>query len=332
VELSGRDDELRELLAAYALDAVDEDEAVEVEAFVARDADAAREADSLREAAAWVGASEALAPPESLRRGLFDRARRRDEVRAFVSEVDAFDALVVGLPEELPTAPTWNGLSVPDLVAHLAAMETAVTERLGAPGPPGAPTDVEARTAEFVAEFRGRPLADARRTWRAAADALATWAREGGETTALPWWGVEVPRRDLLAARAFELWTHGNDIRRVLGRPPAVPDRETLRMMSDVGVNALPTALELSRRPHPGARARVVLTGPGGGEWTLGLGGDTGPGGPVGAPDVTITADVIDFCLVVGERMAPEELVCAVEGDRALASDLLAAASAFATL
>jgi uncharacterized protein (TIGR03083 family) len=324
-----RDEELRDLLGAYALDAVDDDETLEIDALLARDRDAAAEAARLHEAAAWIGATEALVPPASLRAAVFGSARRREEVRAYRAEVDTFDALVMGLPEHLPETPTANGLPVRDLVAHLAAMETAIAEALGAPVAIDAPSEIEARTAVFVAALAGRPLAEARRTWRAAADAVTAWARAGGETGSLPWWGVEVSRRGLLGSRAFELWTHGNDIRRVLGLPPRAPDLVTLALMSDVGVAALPTALALRGRPHPGATARIVLTGPGGGDWTLPLGeAATVPA----EPDVTIVADVIDFCMVVGERAAPDQLVCTIEGDRAIADDLLAAASAFATL
>jgi hypothetical protein len=49
-------------------------------------------------------------------------------------------------------------------------------------------------------------------------------------------------------------------------------------------------------------------------------------------PDVTLTADVVDWCLVVGERLAPTDLPRRVDGDTALADDLVAAAPAFATL
>lgn len=49
-------------------------------------------------------------------------------------------------------------------------------------------------------------------------------------------------------------------------------------------------------------------------------------------PDVMITADVVDFCRRVGDRLAPGELTCEIDGDATLAADLLAAAPAFATL
>jgi hypothetical protein len=44
------------------------------------------------------------------------------------------------------------------------------------------------------------------------------------------------------------------------------------------------------------------------------------------------TADIVDWCRRVSERLAPEALSREVEGDPALADDLAAASSAFATL
>jgi hypothetical protein len=72
-----------------------------------------------------------------------------------------------------------------------------------------------------------------------------------------------------------------------------------------------------------------VLTGPGGGEWTVPI----GAGADLRAPlAVTLVADVVDWCLVAGERLDPPALVLTVDGDAALADDLVAAAPAFATL
>jgi hypothetical protein len=53
---------------------------------------------------------------------------------------------------------------------------------------------------------------------------------------------------------------------------------------------------------------------------------------PDAVPDVTLTADIVDWCLVAGERLTPAELPHTVDGDAGLADDLIAAAPAFATL
>jgi len=65
---TGREDEgVRELLAAYALDAVDDVERRAVERLVAQDASAARELASLREVTALLGVAVSSPPPGSVR-------------------------------------------------------------------------------------------------------------------------------------------------------------------------------------------------------------------------------------------------------------------------
>lgn len=61
------DDDLRSLLGAYALDAVDDDERRAVERLVSRDPEAAAELARLRETAAALGAARASAPPVHVR-------------------------------------------------------------------------------------------------------------------------------------------------------------------------------------------------------------------------------------------------------------------------
>ena len=49
-----------DLVGAYALDAVETEEAMALDDYITRDADAARETERLREAASWLGAIGAL--------------------------------------------------------------------------------------------------------------------------------------------------------------------------------------------------------------------------------------------------------------------------------
>jgi hypothetical protein len=100
--------------------------------------------------------------------------------------------------------------------------------------------------------------------------------------------------------------------------------------MAELSMRTLPFALLVEDRAHPGKVARIVLTGAGGGEWSCSMGGARPA--PDAVPDVTLTADVVDWCLVAGERLVPAELPCTVDGDALLADDLIAAAPAFATL
>lgn len=67
------DDDVRSLLGAYALDAVDDDERLAVEDLVARDLEAAAELARLRETAAALGAARASAPPAHVRDAVLSR-------------------------------------------------------------------------------------------------------------------------------------------------------------------------------------------------------------------------------------------------------------------
>ena len=92
----------------------------------------------------------------------------------------------------------------------------------------------------------------------------------------------------------------------------------------------LPAWLHVVGRSHPGLTARIILTGPGGGTWLVPL----APHEPtnVEAVDVVLEVGIIDWCHRVGERISPETISIQAAGDRALAADVLEAASAFATL
>jgi uncharacterized protein (TIGR03083 family) len=340
--MSTDDTMLDELLGAYALDAVDADEAVVVEEYLARAPHAADEVSRLRNAAAWIGATEALTPPPELHDTVLEAARSRratslgrsapDDpfLAVYLTETGRLDALLDTIPDDALDQPTFNGLTVRELVIHLAAMESSFAATVGVTTEPEiAETTVEARTAAFIEQFRDRPLADARARWREAVDAVRRWATDPANADAgVQWLALRFTRKSLLVARSFETWTHTDDIRRVLGQPLEAPPAGSLWLMADVSVTAMPAALEVAGRAHRGKTARVVLTGDGGGDWLIPLGfSETGE-----TSDVVLTADVVDWCRCVSERVAPEALARTVEGDPALADDLAAASSAFATL
>jgi uncharacterized protein (TIGR03083 family) len=334
--MSTDDTMLDELLGAYALDAVDTDEAVAVEEYLERAPDAAHEVARLRNAAAWIGATEALAPPPELHDTVLEAARSRRAVHnddpflgAYLSETGRFDATLDTLDDGALDRPTFNGLTVRELVIHLAAMESAVASTIGRPTAPDVTeTDIERRTAQLVEWFRDRPLRDARALWRSSVDAVRQWAVAESSAADVPLFGLTFSRDSLLVTRAFETWTHADDIRRALGRPEEPPPAEVVARMADLSITTMPAALEIAGRAHPGKTARIVLTGDGGGDWLIPFGF-----APVGeTADVVLTADAIAWCRCVSERLAPEALPREVEGDPALADDLAAASSAFATL
>ena len=137
-------------------------------------------------------------------------------------------------------------------------------------------------------------------------------------------WGIPLPLSALLVARAFELWTHENDIRRAAARPASVPDAPTLRLMTELATTMLPFGAAMTGLQGP-INLRLVLTGPGGGTWDVAIGGD--------APEpaaLAIVTDVVDFCRLAANRIDPADLDLHVTGDQGRASGVLLAAAALA--
>jgi len=220
------------------------------------------------------------------------------------------------------------------LVAHLALIEEYTARQLGltgaAPVPPGDPSTGDhlalgGDEAEVLAA--GPPEVTVARWWAAAsaiADHVGSPAFDPSAPVPLHQWPFDAATA--LVARSFELWTHGDDIRRAVGRPLEEVPAPELRTMSSTSVEGLPLLLALqpvaeTQPPVVLTPTRVVLTGPGGGTFDLG-----GPG-----PQANLlVADVVDYCRVVSRRLDPEALVATREGDPRLLASLLVAAQAIA--
>jgi uncharacterized protein (TIGR03083 family) len=130
----------------------------------------------------------------------------------------------------------------------------------------------------------------------------------------------------MLVVRTFELWTHGDDIRRATGRPLDTLDEERLSLMVGELMRVLPLGLAISDCPQPGRTARLTLTGPGGGTFDVSL----DPASPAGEPDITVSATTIDLCRVAANRLDVADFDVDVAGDATLLGPLLVGAAAFA--
>ncbi|WP_168216903.1 anti-sigma factor [Cellulomonas sp. Y8] len=142
----------RELLGAWALDALDDAERARVDDLVARDPDAAREARSLRETAAVLGEAVAVAAPDAVRLAVLaevERTRQEDAAAASVPESEPVH------PAAAPTAP--------------APAAPATPPAPGAPPRSARPAGTPARSTRPA----GRR---ARRRWSTAVAALAVLA------------------------------------------------------------------------------------------------------------------------------------------------------------
>ncbi len=295
------------------------------------------------EVLAALAETTAVAPPPALRgrlvaeiarrpRGGVEPASAPDLYRSRVAVLRQLLAELDGADWSATVAP--YGWTTQRLVAHLAVIEEYTARQLGltgeAPLPPGEPSSGDhlalgADRADGLAA--GPPEAAVARWWTAAsliAEHVGAASFDPVAPVPLHQWPFDAATA--LVARSFELWTHGDDIRRATGRSLEEVPAGELRTMSSTSVAGLPLLLAL--QPPPDAQppvvltpTRVVLTGPGGGTFDLG-----GPG-----PQANLlVADVVDYCRVVSRRLSPDDLASTREGDERLLSSLLAASQAIA--
>jgi len=221
--------------------------------------------------------------------------------------------------------PTIRDLNVQSLVGHLTGVEDDLRRALAG--------DSEAETADHVASTQPAAARQAShdpvrtlQEWRGAVDSmLAGVAGLDNHGIIVGLHGIRLPLNALLVARAFELWTHENDVRLSCGLPAAVPDPARLHQMTALGVGLLPFAAGRAGLRRS-ARVHLVLTGAGGGTWDVEL-GDEQPSDPVQA---TIVIDAVGFCRLVANRATPAELQPHITGDREHAGAVLAAATTLA--
>jgi uncharacterized protein (TIGR03083 family) len=243
---------------------------------------------------------------------------------AFSRAADAFYGLLCALAERDWRLPVLRDLDVQGLVGHLIGVEEDV-HRCLAGDPDVADADHVGSTQPAAVRQAGRAPDQTRADWRRAADRTLELVQTAADPRAeMAVHGIRLPLGALLIARAFELWTHENDIRRAVGMPASVPDASTLRLMTELAAGLLPYAAARTGVPGP-LTVRLVLTGAGGGTWDVAIGG--GPSDPVA---VGIVTDVVGFCRLVANRATPAELDLYVTGDRGQAEGVLAAAAALA--
>ena len=127
-------------------------------------------------------------------------------------------------------------------------------------------------------------------------------AGDGASARTISWFGLDLSLGFALTQRAFEIWTHADDIRAALGLPLVPPPpASSLETMSSTVVEMIPIMLAVNEVTAEGRLARIVLTGDGGGAYDIALGFADTVGSPT--PDVTVELDVVDFCRAVGDRL-----------------------------
>ena len=341
-------------LAVYALDAHDADAAATIAAHLHANPDAARWEHDLRTAAGEYAAAVVndVTPAPELRSRVLTAAHRRRPPTAAAAGAPPIDvrrvevARAILLLRELavddwarPVDPTeFAGWTVHDVVVHLAANESLLAYHLGVlvPGIPETATDNEGRTAQARARHAGHPPTRAVAELEAAAEAIDTELAARGEARLdepIDWWGGRAATRVAVLVRAFETWTHADDIRRAVGVAMVAPPLASLLTMTDIGCGLVPSMLATRDASHPGRLVRFRFTDLGGAAWDV----DLGPAGgvrPAGddAVDAEIVTEAVAVCRAFSARLDPRELTYVVVGDEQLARDVIDALPALAVL
>jgi len=245
-------------------------------------------------------------------------------VRSAIALAETFGAAEWHLPTECP------GWTVRDQVAHIVGVERML---LGDPQP------VHTLPAELphVRNEFGRVMevaVDARRT-EPGAKVLAE-LRETLERrlAALP--TIE-PERQIMAPdgrmgtysrfmmfRAFDCWTHEQDIRRAVGRPGNLdaPAADRARQILNSG---LPSAVAKRAGADPGRSVIFEISGPPSFRSCV-LVGDDGRGRlaePASDPTVTLTMSWESYLRLGAGRCGPGDVEISIKGDRDLADRVL---------
>jgi uncharacterized protein (TIGR03083 family) len=243
---------------------------------------------------------------------------------AFSRAADACYGVLCALGERDWRTPVLRDLDVQGLVGHLTGVEEHVHSAIaGDPGVAGA--DHVEGTQPAAERQAGRPPAQTRAEWRRAVQTTLDLVRAAGDPQAeVAVYGLRLPLGALLVVRAFELWTHENDIRQATGLPPSVPDASTLHLMTGLAVSLLPAAAAATGLDGA-IRLHLVLTGPGGGTWDVAFGPESAEPAAVG-----LVTDVVGFCRLVASRVTPAALDVHVTGDAGRAARVLEAACALA--
>ncbi|MFI0484959.1 maleylpyruvate isomerase family mycothiol-dependent enzyme [Actinomadura sp. 9N215] len=244
-----------------------------------------------------------------------------DFARPYAATVAMLDALLAGLREIEWAVVVVRDWDARDLVVHLSASDGLLAEAID--GRASSACDVLDRTREAIS--RCPPPQDARRAWRWHADALCDGLCEDDADRRVEVGGRRMRLSDHFAARAFETWIHADDIARGTGRVLLPPPAEHLHPIVDLGVRSLPKAFAVTGRDLPDRMLRLILDGPGGGQWTIPLGTAAAGDDPV----ALLRMDVVEFCFLAGGRRNPASVSAETSGDPAVTDDVLAVASAF---
>jgi uncharacterized protein (TIGR03083 family) len=350
-------------LAIYVLDATVDDADRAFEARLLTDPAAAHAEERLRrtvtelaaasvDARTTIGSYETSEPPAALRDRVLTTALARRPASEHLTaatapelhaiELERTIMLLRSLDDEdwgrLLDPPELRGWTVHDLAAHITSNESLLAANLGHPveGIPEPDTTNEARTDATLARHRTMTPAETIAELERAIDAVDAAVRDLDDDELardIDWWGLPTSIRTSLIIRAFETWTHADDIRRATGRPHLPPPAPSLCTMGRTATGWIPLMLLTSGIDLPDRPVRVTLSGPGGGAYDVDLSMDSEvlPAGSL-EPAVELSFDLIEFCRAVANRLPAGGLGFHAVGDLELGRQIVAAVPALAAL
>ena len=248
---------------------------------------------------------------------------------AFIRTAAELATMLDGLSAAEWSAPTnVSGMTVRELVAHLVGVERYLLGQLGSGPSFSAPRrddhlPVSREAAADLVDATGPDIAQA---WWHEVTRLIAVCTELDPQHEVAYHHLAGSIRGMLVVRTFELWTHDDDIRLALHRPPNMLDGDRLALMSGDLMNVLNLGMAILGTTQPGRTARINLMGPGGAAYEVAL----SPGDVAGVPDITITTSVLELCRLASNRVSVDVIDLAVDGDRSLLEPILVGATAFA--
>ncbi len=309
-------DDIESHLEAFVLDALDDDLTRAIDASLAQQPDLADRATRLQAALASLAYEHRHSTPTSLRARILDAANARRPagvgaaVTSAASAIDCYritasniSTTLAGLSTDDRSRQTVYRISVGELVRHLNGVERHLIQQLegGDSDIPTPSTHRAMRDDVDAADPR-----DAVATWFGLAGALESAVEAGGtDDTILNLGNLSLGLDVMLVARAFELWTHDEDIRRATGRPLAPPPAAVLHSMAATVLELLPSVMA-AEEANRGKSIRITLTGDGGGSWVRQIaevGQPTTAPDPFATADGTLVADIVDFCRLAADRI-----------------------------
>lgn len=229
-------------------------------------------------------------------------------IEQLIADLDAesasVDEIVADLPAEEWARPT------PAEVEHRPPDRASVLDRHGGRLPTpgvqlrahrrlGRSARLRRRGGRAMARYEPAKILRRWRRWRQSCRALATVP----SGTQIPWFGPPMSAASMATAPAHRAyWAHDLDVAETLGVQREPTDR--LKSIAHLGVRTRNFAYLVNQLEPPAGEFRIELTAPSGEPVDLGR-----------ASPNTVRGSAIDFCMLITQRRAPEDLALEVTGD-----------------